>query len=114
MSARAAHPRYLLRLIELELLDRERRVRTHNQKLTVAAMQIAARKFVAFRSSRVAMRRKSFRRQNMRSMGVTVPVEDGREAVFPDAIGLGRDVRHRASLFDLPRQGIAVMALVRV
>jgi hypothetical protein len=50
----------------------------------------------------------------MRSMGVTVPVEGGREAVFPDAIGLGRDVRHRASLFDLPRQGIAVMALVRV
>lgn len=43
-----------------------------------------------------------------------MPVEGGREAVFPDAIGLGRDVRNRAALFDLPSQGIAVIPLVRV
>ncbi len=44
------------------------RLRTHIQQMTVAAMQTAARKLVAFRSYRVAMRRKSSSRQNIRSM----------------------------------------------
>jgi hypothetical protein len=36
------------------------------------AMQTAARKLAAFRSYRVAMRQKSLRRQNMRSMALRV------------------------------------------
>jgi hypothetical protein len=46
------------------------RVQTHNQSLMVAAMQTAARKFAAFRSYRVATLRKSFKRQNMRSIAL--------------------------------------------
>ena len=39
-------------------------------ELTVAAMQTAARKLAAFRSYRVAIRLKSFKGQNMRSMAL--------------------------------------------
>lgn len=42
-----------------------------------------------------------------------MPVEDRREAIFPDAVGLGWDVRHRAALLDQPAQDIAIIALVR-
>lgn len=43
-----------------------------------------------------------------------MPLKDGREAVLRDPIRLGRDVRHRAALLDLPAEGITVIALVRV
>ncbi len=44
------------------------RLRTHNQKMTVAAMQMALMKVWAQRSYRVAMRRQSLRLPNMRSI----------------------------------------------
>ena len=44
------------------------RLRTHNQKMTVAAMQIALMKVWAQRSYRVAMRRQSLSLPNMRSI----------------------------------------------
>ena len=44
------------------------RLRTHNQKMTVAAMQMALMKVWAQRSYRVAMRRQSLSLPNMRSM----------------------------------------------
>lgn len=43
------------------------RLRTHNQKMTVAAMQMALMKVWAHRSYRVAMRRQSFSLPNIRS-----------------------------------------------
>ena len=39
-------------------------------------------------------------------------VENGRKAVLPFAVGLGRNVRHSACLFDLTANGVAVVALV--
>ena len=42
-------------------------LRTHNQKMTVAAIQIALMKVCAHRSYRVAMRLQSFSLPNMRS-----------------------------------------------
>ena len=44
------------------------RLRTYNQKITVAAMQIALMKVWAHRSYRVAMRRQSLSLPNMRSI----------------------------------------------
>jgi hypothetical protein len=44
------------------------RLRTHNQKMTVAAMQMALMNVWAQRSYRVAMRRQSLSLPNMRSM----------------------------------------------
>ena len=45
------------------------RVRTHySHQMTAAARAIAAMKFLMLRSKRVARRRQSLRRQNMRSM----------------------------------------------
>ena len=44
------------------------RLRTHNQKMTVAAMQMALMKVWAQRSYRVAMRRQSLSLPNMRSI----------------------------------------------
>jgi hypothetical protein len=41
-----------------------------------------------------------------------MPVENGRKAVLPFAVGLGRDVRHSACLFDLTANGVVVVALV--
>jgi hypothetical protein len=59
-------------------------------------MQIAATKLAAFRSWRVAMRRKSFRQprfaQSLRDHaleGVSVPVEHGREAIFQTRFAFG-------------------------
>ncbi len=46
------------------------RLQTHNHHVTAAARQIAAMKLVASLSYRVAMRRQSLRRQNMRSMAL--------------------------------------------
>jgi hypothetical protein len=46
--------------------------------------------------------------------GVSVPIEDRREAVFPEAIALGRNVGRHAKVFDLPPHGIAVLAPVSV
>jgi len=42
--------------------------------------------------------------------GVEVAIEEWREAVLPFAIGLGRDVRHRTSFFDLTVDSIAVVS----
>ena len=47
---------------------RHPRLRTHNQKLTVAAMQMALKNVCAQRSYRVAMRRQSLSLPNRRSM----------------------------------------------
>jgi hypothetical protein len=47
---------------------RQARLRTHNQKMTVAAMQMALMKVWAQRSYRVAMRRQSLSLPNIRSM----------------------------------------------
>ena len=47
---------------------RSARLRTHNQKMTVAAMQMALKKVWAHRSYRVAIRRQSLIPPNMRSM----------------------------------------------
>ena len=44
------------------------RLRTHNQKITEAAMQMALKTVWAQRSYRMAMRRQSLRRPNRRSM----------------------------------------------
>ena len=44
--------------------------------------------------------------------GVSVSVEIWREAVFPDAIGLWRDVWRRALGFDLSAHGVGVVAFV--
>ena len=46
--------------------------------------------------------------------GVAVAVEIGREAIFPAAVGFGRDVRRGALALDLAADGIAVVALVTV
>ena len=48
----------------------------------------------------------------MRSIGVAVAVEEGREAVLPAPVGLRRDVRHRPFALDLVADRIAVVALV--
>src|SRR6187551_2401248 len=78
-------------------------------------MQTAARKLIARRSYLVAMRRKSFRRQNMRALdGVAASIKDGREAILPASVRLGRDVRHRALSLDLSADGIAVITLIAV
>jgi hypothetical protein len=45
----------------------------------------------------------------MRSMACDIGT---REAGLSFAIGLGRDVQHRAALFDLPTYGIGVVAFV--
>jgi len=44
--------------------------------------------------------------------GVSVAVEHGRETVLPAPLGPGRDIGHRTVLFDLPADGVAVVALV--
>ena len=44
--------------------------------------------------------------------GVAVAIEEGREAVLPFAIGLGRNVRHDAAVLDLPTDGVAVVTFV--
>ncbi|TXT42380.1 MAG: hypothetical protein FD139_3656 [Methylocystaceae bacterium] len=44
--------------------------------------------------------------------GVAIAIEEGREAVFPASIGLWRNVRHRASIFHLPAESVAVVTLV--
>jgi hypothetical protein len=44
--------------------------------------------------------------------GVAVSVKERREAVRPFAVGLGRDVRHRADILDLPADGVAVVTFV--
>ena len=44
--------------------------------------------------------------------GVAVPVEVRREAVLPDPVGFGRDVRRGAFFLDFPAHGIGVIALV--
>ena len=46
--------------------------------------------------------------------GVAVSMEDGREAILPASVRLGRDVRHRALSLDLSVDGIAVITLVAV
>lgn len=46
--------------------------------------------------------------------GVTVAVEDGREAVLPASIDLGRDIRRGAQALDFAADGVAVVALVAV
>lgn len=46
--------------------------------------------------------------------GVAIPVEVGREAVLPDPVRLGRDVRHRALRFDGATDAVAIVALVGV
>lgn len=46
--------------------------------------------------------------------GVPVPIEIGREAVLPDPVHLGRDVRHRALRLDGATDAVAVVALVGV
>lgn len=46
--------------------------------------------------------------------GVSVSVKDWREAVFPFPVGLGRDVRHCATILDLAADGVGVIALVGV
>ena len=43
--------------------------------------------------------------------GVSAAVEEGREAVFPDAVGLGRDVGEGPAAADLAADGVAVVAL---
>ena len=43
---------------------------------------------------------------------ISVAVEVGREAILPDPIGLGRDVRHRALGFRQSTDLIAVVALI--
>ena len=44
--------------------------------------------------------------------GVSVAVEHGREAVLPEPVGAGRDVRHGAHALDLSADRIAIVALV--
>ncbi len=46
--------------------------------------------------------------------GIAVAVEDGREAVFPAAVALGRNVRRDPQVLDLSANGIAIVALVAV
>lgn len=43
---------------------------------------------------------------------VAVAMEEGREAVFLIAVGLGRDVWHGPAVLDLAAEGVAVIALV--
>ena len=44
--------------------------------------------------------------------GIALPVENGRKAVLPTAVGFGRNVRRGALAFDLSTNGIAVIAFV--
>lgn len=44
--------------------------------------------------------------------GIALPVEDGRKAVLPTAVGFGRNVRRGALALDLSTHGIAVIAFV--
>jgi hypothetical protein len=44
--------------------------------------------------------------------GVAVTVEEGRKAVLPLPVGLGRNVRHGLAVLDLAAEGVAVIALV--
>ena len=53
--------------IIIQTSERDTRLRTHNRNMTVAAMQMALKKVCAQRSYRVAMRRQSLSRPNMRS-----------------------------------------------
>ena len=76
-------------------------------------METAARKLAAFRSYRVAMRRKSLRRQNMRSMALRFAVEERREAVLPFAVGFGGCWESRRAP-QPATHGVAVIALVGV
>jgi hypothetical protein len=46
--------------------------------------------------------------------GISVAVEIGREAVFPDAIGFGRDIGHCPLGFGQPSDLIAIVGLVSV
>ena len=46
--------------------------------------------------------------------GVAISVEDGRKAVLPASIGLGRNVRRGALALDLATDGVAVVTLVAV
>ena len=46
--------------------------------------------------------------------GVASPIKHWREAAFPTAIDLGRDVRRRAAVFDRRPHGIGVVAFVAV
>jgi short subunit dehydrogenase-like uncharacterized protein len=56
------------RSIKWAIAGRSLRVRTHlSHQMTVAAMAMVAMKFLMFRSKRVATRRQSLKRQNIRS-----------------------------------------------
>ena len=46
--------------------------------------------------------------------GVAASIEDGRKAILPVSVRLGRDVRHRTLSLDLSADGIAVVTLVAV
>lgn len=46
--------------------------------------------------------------------GVSVAIEHGREAIFPDAVALGWNVRRGSQALDLSANGIAVVALVAI
>jgi hypothetical protein len=90
------------------------RVQTHNQYLRVAAIQTAAKKLTAFRSYRFAILRKFLQAAEHPLDGVSVAVEEGREAVLPLAIGLGWNVWHGAAIFNLPLNSVAVVSFVAV
>lgn len=46
--------------------------------------------------------------------GVAVTIEERRETILPLAVGLGRDVRHRVKILDLPADRIGIVAFVAV
>ena len=61
----------------------------------------------------MATRLKFLRRQDM-PRGRCGSAEERREAVFPFAISLGRNVGHRAAIPDLSPNGVRIVALVGV
>ena len=78
-------------------------------------MQTAARKLIARRSSHLeAMRLEVLQATEHALDGVAASIEDGREAILPASVRLGRDVRHRTLSLDLSADGIAVITLVAV
>ena len=46
--------------------------------------------------------------------GIAVAIKSGREAIFPAAIDLGRDVRRSPFALDFATDGIAIVAFVAI
>ena len=87
------------------------RVRTHNHQMTAAARTTAPKKFLTLRSKRVAIRRQSFRRQNILD-DVTLLV-DGLIIFVLDCAVLARwDEGLGAAFFEPFAQSLAIVAFV--